>query len=114
MNVIVSGSEEEPDWSKYRYITSVDPLPKRGSGLSVSRAGAFSSQDMVTALFLQQEARRDEELQLVHLTETWRDAIDSGLVVGAAFIDFKKAFGCVDHDILLNKLQCQFGIRAPY
>ena len=53
------------------------------------------------------------ELLLVHLTETWRDAIDSGLVVGAAFIDFKKAFDCVDHDILLNKLQCQFGIRGP-
>ena len=32
------------------------------------------------------------ELLLVHLTETWRDAIDSGLVVGAAFVDFKKAF----------------------
>ena len=53
------------------------------------------------------------ELLLVHLTETWRDAIDSGLVVGAAFIDFKKAFDCVDHDILLNKPQCQFGIRGP-
>jgi len=52
------------------------------------------------------------ELLLVHLTETWRDAIDSGLVVGAAFVSFKKTFDCVDHDILLNKLQCQFGIRG--
>ena len=53
------------------------------------------------------------KLLLVHLTETWRHAIVSGLVVGAAFIDFKKGFDCVDHDILLNKLQCQFGIRSP-
>ena len=30
------------------------------------------------------------ELLLIHLTETWRDAIDSGLVVGAAFVDFRK------------------------
>ena len=60
MNGIVSGSEEEPDWSKYRHITSVDPLPKWGSGLSVSRMGTSSSQDTITSL-LQQEARRDEE-----------------------------------------------------
>lgn len=32
------------------------------------------------------------ELLLVYLTETWRNAIDSGLVVGAAFVDFEKAF----------------------
>ena len=49
---------------------------------------------------------------LVDLTEIWTDAIDSGLVVNAAFIDFKKAFHCVDHAILLNKLQCQFGISG--
>ena len=37
------------------------------------------------------------ELLLVHLTETWRHAIDTGYVVGVAFIDFKKAFDCIDH-----------------
>ena len=35
------------------------------------------------------------ELLLAHLTETWRKAVDSGLKVAVAFIDFKKAFDIV-------------------
>ena len=38
---------------------------------------------------------RSTELLLIHLTETWRRAIDNKLVVGAVFIDFQKAFDCV-------------------
>ena len=37
---------------------------RRGSGLSISRMTASPSQDMVTAIFLQQEARGDEERKL--------------------------------------------------
>ena len=40
------------------------------------------------------------ELLLIHLTETWRKAVDAGLVVAVALIDFKKAFDSVSHTIL--------------
>jgi len=52
------------------------------------------------------------ELLLTHLTETWRTAIDSGKAVAVAFIDFKKAFDGVSHDILEMKLNRDFGITG--
>ena len=38
--------------------------------------------------------------------------MDSGMVVAAAFVDFKKAFDSVSHVILLIKLNCEFGVNG--
>ena len=45
------------------------------------------------------------ESLLLHLTESWGSALDSGHKVGVLFIDFRKAFDCVDHIILTEKLK---------
>ena len=52
------------------------------------------------------------ELLLVHMTEIWRSAIDSNKVVGIVFVDFQKAFDCVSHNVLLRKLENDFGING--
>ena len=45
------------------------------------------------------------ESLLLHLTEVWKEALDNGLKVGVLFIDLRKAFDCVDHVILGEKLK---------
>ncbi|KAL9980683.1 hypothetical protein ACROYT_G009301 [Oculina patagonica] len=45
------------------------------------------------------------ESLLLHLTETWRNALDKGQKVGVLFIDFRKAFDTVNHTILQEKLK---------
>ena len=48
---------------------------------------------------------------LISITETIREAIDSGSFACGVFIDLQKAFDTVDHSILLSKLY-HYGIRG--
>ena len=73
----------------------------------------FIENQLATDRQLAYRAKYSTELLLIHLTETWRKAADSGLVVAVAFIDFKKAFDSVSHTVLEMKLQKNFGIRGP-
>jgi len=52
------------------------------------------------------------ELLLVLLTKSWRQAVDNNLVVATAFIGFRKAFDCLSHRTLLHKLKIKFGIEG--
>ena len=45
------------------------------------------------------------ETALIHMVEKWLKAFNNGELVGVIFVDFRKAFDLVDHDILMKKLE---------
>ena len=47
---------------------------------------------------------------LLKNTDDWYNGLDLGKLVGLVFIDLKKAFDTVDHDILCKKLE-YYGIQ---
>ena len=48
---------------------------------------------------------RSTKTPLISMTERWRDALDDNKTVGAIFIDFRKAFDTILHELLPLKLQ---------
>ena len=51
------------------------------------------------------------ETALVHMIDSWLNAMDNGELVGIVLVDFKKASDLVDHQILLSKLKL-YGISS--
>ena len=45
------------------------------------------------------------EFVLLHMTDTWLQAINDGNVVGCVLVDFRKAFDLIDQKLLLQKLK---------
>ena len=45
------------------------------------------------------------ETALIHMIDSWLNAMDNENMVGVVLIDFKKAIDLVDHKILLSKLE---------
>ena len=50
-------------------------------------------------------------IALLKCTDEWYSGLDVGKYVGAIFVDLKKAFDTVDHQILIQKL-AHYGIRS--
>ena len=72
----------------------------------------FTCNQLVTEYQWAYRKGHSTDLLLAHLTETWRRALDSNLVVGVILIDFQKAFDSISHKILTHKLEHNYGIKG--
>ena len=49
---------------------------------------------------------------LIHLCDTWRDALENGLLSGVLLLDLSKAFDCLPHSLITAKLHA-YGMMTP-
>ena len=86
-----------PDW----VLPSCFKINKRGGGLQQEchciQSGCLRLYSTVTSF--------------VKSTDDWYNGMDLGTLTGVVFIDLKKAFDTVDHDILCQKLE-YYGIQS--
>ncbi len=81
--------EKEVFRQVYRYLSESSLLSKFQSGFRPKHS-------TVTAL--------------IQMCDEWLENMDNGKLNGVVFIDIKKAFDSINHRILLNKMNEQFGI----
>ena len=96
----------------YKSISVISNIAKIFEKLVCKQLNTFLENNNIIAKN-QSGFRRNHstETSLLQSTETWLKSMDQGQINGVIFLDLKKAFDTVDHQILLSKLQA-YGIRG--
>ena len=104
-------SEDKTLCENYRPISVISNIAKIFEKLVCRQLNTFLDNNNIIVKN-QSGFRRNHstETSLLQSTEMWLKSMDQGQINGVIFLDLKKAFDTIDHQIILSKLQA-YGIR---
>ena len=98
--MLIHKDGDKNECEKYRLIYLISNISKLLEKLVHERLGKYKLVFEGQYEFRNKPSRTDA---LTYITEIIRDAFDKGYYACGAFLDFKKVFDTVTHEILLNK-----------
>ena len=99
-----SGTRDDPN--NYRPISILPTLSKIFERHIANQLKQYLKENEL--LYYRQSGFRENhscQTALIRLIDDWLSDIDNGKLIGTVYLDFRKAFDMVDHEILLHKLR---------
>ena len=112
--VAIFKNDDESDRGNYRPLSMLG-VPSKILQSCVTDSivdHVFTCNQLVTEYQWAYRKGHSTNVLFAHLTETWKHALDSNLVVGVLFIDFHTSFDSISHKILMHKLENNYWIKG--